>query len=211
MDSPFYSGKIHMVIGPMFSGKTTEMFRLINRYQYSGKSSIVIRYENDTRYEQKGKRKILASSHDFKQMEALAVKDLLKIDKLILGDKDVIGIDEAQFMLHLEEFCEEMTRLNKIIIISALDSDFKRNAFPNIVNLIPKAETVEKLQAVCVLCAFDASFTRKIAGETGGQTIEDIGGAEKYISVCRPCYFKKDIDFKKLDKHRDNLKRSRKK
>ena len=71
-------------------------------------------------------------------------------------------------------------------MVVALDGTFERKAFGNIVNLIPLAEKVSKLSAVCVYCAKEAAFTKRV---TESQEIEVIGGAEMYKPVCRSCFF----------------------
>lgn len=81
-----------------------------------------------------------------------------------------------------------MANLGKIVIISALDGTFKRNSFGEICNLIPLSESVTKLTAICMRCQKDASFSKRITKET--ETI-DIGGSDKYIAVCRKCFFEK--------------------
>merc|ERR1711879_726297 len=98
----------------------------------------------------------------------------------------VIGIDEGQFFSDLFPFCEKWADEGKIVIVAALDGTFQRKAFGTVLNLIPIAEKVTKLSAVCMLrCSRDASFTYRMPTET---EVEVIGGADKYVAVCRGCY-----------------------
>ena len=81
----------------------------------------------------------------------------VKVDKLEkianqVGDYDVVAIDQGQFFGDIAGFCQRMANLGKIVIVAALDATFQRKAFGNIVDLLPIAETVHKLSAVCVLC-----------------------------------------------------------
>ena len=74
---------------------------------------------------------------------------------------DVIGIDEGQFFSDIVEFSDNAADLNKIVVISALNNDYRRDAWPNIASLIPKSENVRNLQSICKLCGTDASFSFK--------------------------------------------------
>ena len=85
-----------------------------------------------------------------------------------------------------------MADLGKIVIVSALDGTYQKKAFGRILELIPLSESVIKLNAVCMICNEDASFSKKIIETTNLETDIDIGGAEKYIACCRSC-FKKTI------------------
>lgn len=173
-------GRIEIIIGCMFSGKTTELFRRLNIQKYSGMPIVVFKYSKDTRYE----RGALACSHDGITLSALPVSKLLNKD--VPENIKVIGIDEGQFMDNLVEFCEyQASIMNRVVIISALDSDFKREPFQSIIDLVPKAEKVDKLSAVCINCKKSASFTKRIV-ESSEQEL--IGGSDMYIPVCRYCH-----------------------
>ncbi|KAK2112168.1 hypothetical protein P7K49_011915 [Saguinus oedipus] len=86
------------------------------------------------------------------------------------------------------EFCEAMANAGKTVIVAALDGTFQRKAFGTILNLVPLAESVVKLTAVCMECFREAAYTKRLGTE---KEVEVIGGADKYHSVCRLCYFKK--------------------
>jgi len=101
-------------------------------------------------------------------------------------DYEVIGIDEGQFFPDIVTFSEQMANMGKIVIIAALDGTFQRKPFNNILELIPLAEDVTKLTAVCTYCQKDASFSKRIGKET---EVEVIGGADKYVAVCRGCFY----------------------
>lgn len=74
----------------------------------------------------------------------------------------MIGVDEGQFFSEIVEFCETLANKDKIVLVSALDGTFERKPFGNIINLIPLAEKVTKLCAVCVYCTNEAAFTKRI-------------------------------------------------
>lgn len=120
-------------------------------------------------------------------------------------DYDCIGIDEGQFFPDLVQWVEEMANAGKHIIVAALDGTFQRKPFGDVLDLIPMAEAVTKLTAVCMQCHQPASFSKRLGDET---EVEVIGGAEKYISVCRSCYFRAENasashDPRKTDCHTD--------
>lgn len=88
--------------------------------------------------------------------------------------------------------CEEAANKGKIVIVSALDGTFQRKPFGAVLDLVPKAEVVSKLTAVCMICFRDAAFSKRIV--QCGSEVEVIGGTDKYISVCRECFFNPEIN-----------------
>lgn len=176
-------GTIELIIGGMFSGKTTELFRRVKRYNMAGENAVIFRFSGDTRYT----RENLASSHDLEQMAAIPVT--LLWDAAGYAEKaDVIAIDEGQFIPDLLTFAEHMANAGKRVIIAALDGDYQRQPFANsaIPALLCKAESVTKLNAICFCCKRDAAFTRRI--DTTIVEQQDIGGADKYVASCRSCF-----------------------
>ena len=97
----------------------------------------------------------------------------------------MIGVDEGQFFPDVVKFCEDVAELGKTVIVSALDGDFRRKPFGSILELIPLAEYVVKLSAVCMICTADAAFSKRIVE---GDEVEKIGGSDMYVAVCRKCY-----------------------
>ncbi|KAI2658928.1 Thymidine kinase, cytosolic [Labeo rohita] len=172
-------GQIQVIFGPMFSGKSTELMRRVRRFQVAQYSCLLIKYAKDTRYSEKG-----MATHDMSTMEAVPANRLQDIRALAL-QACVIGIDEGQFFPDTVEFCEEMANMGKTIIVAALDGTFQRKPFGNILNLVPLAESVVKLNAVCMQCFKEAAYTKRLGAE---KEVEVIGGADKYHAVCRACY-----------------------
>uniref|UniRef100_A0A8C3SHN6 Thymidine kinase n=1 Tax=Chelydra serpentina TaxID=8475 RepID=A0A8C3SHN6_CHESE len=175
-------GQIQVIFGPMFSGKSTELMRRVRRFQIAQYKCLVIKYAKDTRYCTDG-----VSTHDRNTMEALSACYLRDVHQEALGSA-VIGIDEGQFFPDIVEFCETMANAGKTVIVAALDGTFQRKAFGSILNLVPLAESVVKLNAVCMECYREASYTKRLGAE---REVEVIGGSDKYHSVCRVCYFRK--------------------
>ncbi|OQS07609.1 thymidine kinase, cytosolic-like isoform X1 [Thraustotheca clavata] len=173
-------GELQLIIGPMFSGKTTELIRRMRRYHHAQLKCLVVRSAIDERYTTED----LISTHDKQMIPATPVKNLVEIkDEFV--NYDVIGIDEGHFYSDLDAFCDMAADEGKIIIVAALDGTFERKPFPQVCGLIPRAEHVTKLSAVCALCGTDASFTRRIVNNTA---IELVGGSDMYQPVCRSCF-----------------------
>lgn len=163
----------------MFSGKTTELMRRMKRYQIANYNCLVIKYANDTRYDKEA-----LATHDKQTLPATSAVTLLPM----VGEAseyDVIGVDEGQFFPDVVTFCEQMADRGKTVIVAALDGTYQRKGFGNILELVPLAESVVKLTAVCMQCYGEASFTKRKGAETA---VEVIGGADKYLATCRACY-----------------------
>ncbi|XP_076157666.1 thymidine kinase, cytosolic [Alosa pseudoharengus] len=172
-------GQIQVIFGPMFSGKSTELMRRVRRFQIAQYNCLVIKYAKDTRYSEKG-----VATHDQNIMEAVPANSLKDVRSLAMR-ACVIGIDEGQFFPDTVEFCEEMANHGKIVIVAALDGTFQRKPFGNILSLVPLAESVVKLNAVCMQCFKEAAYTKRLGAE---KAVEVIGGADMYHAVCRGCY-----------------------
>jgi len=179
------NGQIQLIIGPMYSGKSTELQLRCKRYIHARKKVMMIKHKSDDRYD--GANEIV--THDQVRCKAIACNKLSELSTQIGDDYEIYGIDEGQFFdpIDLIEFCETNAFYGKIIIIAALDANYKRQPFRGIANLIPKAEKVTKLQAICMDCGKDASFTKRL--DSNNSVEIEIGGSDKYKSVCRECYF----------------------
>ena len=153
--------------------------RRLKRYQIANHQVLVIKYEGDNRYD-----KEQIATHDKQMMSAVSSRELDHQTELA-KDFSVIGIDEGQFFPDTVAFAEQMANMGKTVIVAALDGSYQRTGFGDILQLIPLAECVIKLTAVCMICFEEASFTKRIGHE---KELEVIGGADKYMAVCRKCY-----------------------
>jgi thymidine kinase len=178
------SGRIEIIMGCMFSGKSTEIIRIIKRYNILNKKILVINHVNDKRYTDEEK----IVTHDMVSYNCIFKSSL---EELITNKSDqylnseIIVIEEAQFFPDLYTFVIKSADMyNKTIIIAGLDGDFKREKFGDILRLIPHAESVTKLNALCLVCNDGtlASFTKRLTNDKN-QTL--IGSSESYIAVCR--------------------------
>ena len=127
--------------------------------------------------------------YNFRQK--LKALKLCRLDEVLLSvdEFDVVAIDEGQFFQDIVEKTELFCNLGKIVIVAALDGTFERKPFGRILELIPLAEHVEKLSAVCFSCGKDAIYTKRMSD---CKDIELIGGEEIYKPVCRFCFFKEE-------------------
>ncbi|PRP84146.1 thymidine kinase 1, soluble [Planoprotostelium fungivorum] len=172
-------GSIQLIFGPMFSGKTTELLRRIRRETIAKRRCLVVKFKKDTRYSED-----CMSTHDRQMWKAVPAMTLEPLIEQAMG-YDVIGIDEGQFFPDVTNFCEVMANAGKLVIVASLDGTFQRKAFGDVINLVPMAESILKLTAVCSGCHRDAHFTRRMTNDT---EVELIGGTDTYVSVCRSCF-----------------------
>lgn len=175
-------GSIHVITGPMFSGKTTELFRLVRRHKLAGKRVVIVKSAKDYRFDE-----LQACTHDMNKMEAISSYELGMIFNQI-KEYDVIGIDEGQFFPDILLYSQELANMGRTVIIAALNGDYRQKPFPNAANLFSIAEKIEKLSAVCQGCGQSASFTTRILDNAmDDDKLELIGGKETYKALCRVC------------------------
>ncbi|KAI8007978.1 Thymidine kinase a [Camellia lanceoleosa] len=179
------SGEIHVIVGPMFAGKTTALLRRIKSEDNNGRNVAIIKSSKDTRYAVDS-----VVTHDGTKFPCWALPDLLSFRQKF-GDEayaklDVIGIDEAQFFGDLYDFCCKVADHDgKTVIVAGLDGDYLRRTFGSVLDIIPIADSITKLTARCELCGKRAFFTLRKTDET---ETELIGGSNVYMPVCRQHY-----------------------
>lgn len=186
---------LQLVLGPMFSGKTTELIRLLKRHQYANRKVLLIKHSIDSRYG----NPMQCNTHDGLSMPAISGDDksLMVSCSDIASQADVIGVDEGQFYNNLHHVVEVWLDLGKTVIISALDGDYNREIFPQVAKLIPLANSFSKLTAVCSNpgCSKDGIYTAKKTHATS--RLIEVGGAELYHTLCRECYMKDPSKYNK--------------
>ena len=156
----FFPTSFQVIFGPMFSGKSTELIRRLQRFKIARYNCLIVKYANDKRYTEDD----AIATHDRQMLQAVNATKLndLKSKFNIVDDYDVIGIDEGQFFPDIIEFAESMANNGKTVIVAALDGTYQRKGFANILELVPLAEHVIKLTAVCMICFEDGSYTKRI-------------------------------------------------
>lgn len=175
---------IQLIIGCMFSGKSTELIRRVNTYKSVNKEIILINNSLDIRTSN------FIETHDKTKMDAIKTDKLLDLIKTLNFDKiDVIAIDEAQFFPDLYEFLIYIENFSLIVIVAGLDGDYKREKFGQILDCIPISNSITKLTALCQFpiennskCAKRAVFSKRLNND---ENQVSIGSSDKYIPVCR--------------------------
>jgi thymidine kinase len=173
--------RIEIILGCMFSGKSTELIRRVSRHAIIGQKVLVINSKTDTRT-----RGI--STHDGREIEAVHLTHLWKLNDEDFTSAQIIAVDEAQFFPDLYNFSLKCENNGKILIIAGLDGDADRKPFGQILECIPLCDSVVKLTAMdCVSKdGTPALFSKRIV-ERSSQI--DVGGADKYIATSRENYF----------------------
>lgn len=173
-------GLLHIICGPMFSGKSTEGLRMIRMYGilFGTENILRIKYSRDTRYSHDS-----IATHD--QVNAKAVSCTKLSDLGDVWSYKAIYIDEGQFFPDIYQFVKTALDHNINVIISGLDADYKQEAFANNwLSLIPLSAYVIKLNAICMKCSASAPHTFRLVSDTSQELI---GGADIYEARCRKC------------------------
>jgi len=195
-------GYLEVILGPMFSGKTSRLVEIYNQCKFCNITVTVINHLIDNRYDDK-----LLSTHDKIKIPCIKTERLFDIwdeqlslsddiiiprinDKLQLFTSKVILINEGQFFPDLFEFVNVLLKYKKQIYICGLDGDFERNKYGQILDIIPLCDKVEKLTSLCSICKNGKKgiFSMRLTNEK----IQTIVGSENYIPVCRECYVTKN-------------------
>lgn len=183
------SGSLEIILGPMFSGKTSYLLRELNIYSVLGLKVLYINSSFDTR------STLAFSTHN------PTIKSIGNIDSVygsnlqqfvsLFSKYDVIGIDEAQFFPDIKGVVLDLVeKENKRVLVAGLVSNFRREIFGEIIYLITYCDSIIKLSSFCKVCSENrvirqAHFTCKTITDTD---IIDVGSGDKYLPLCRPCY-----------------------
>jgi len=167
---------LKIIMGNMFSGKTSELVRRLKRYEVIGKSILVINSSKDTRCLEHVLR-----THDNMKFDCVKTNNL---DELNYDKVDVIAIDEAQFFIGLRQFVKKALVHGKTVLLTGLDGDYKQEKIGEILDCVPLADKVFKLTAMCMECmdGTHGPFTKRIVNS---DKVELVGGKEMYMAVCR--------------------------
>ena len=173
-------GWIEVICGSMFSGKTEELIRRLNRARIARQRVEIFKPVIDVRYSVEE-----VVSHDENAIRSTPVDTASNI-LLLTGDVDVIGIDEAQFFdMALIEVCEKLANMGIRVIVAGLDMDFKGKPFGPIPQLLAIAEFVTKEHAICVRCGSLAQFSHRLSAD---DKLVILGEKKEYEPLCRECY-----------------------
>lgn len=183
------NGFLEIVLGPMFSGKTSTLIKKYSELHNQSEKVIAVNFIADKRYHDE-----LLSSHDKLMIPCIMVDNIYDSwyntnneYYLVLRECEYILINEAQFFDKLYEVVISMLESNKKVYLYGLDGDFNRNKFGQMLDLIPLCDNVIKLHAKCNTCHLDAIFSHRVTSESSQVVI----GSDNYIPLCRSCYINK--------------------
>lgn len=185
-------GRIEVVCGSMFSGKTEELIRRLRRAKFAKQRVEIFKPALDTRYSE-----IEVVSHDRNSIMSTPVDSSSSI-LLLSSDIDVVGIDEAQFFDDgLVAVCNELANKGIRVIVAGLDMDFKGVPFGPIPALCAIADEVTKVHAICVRCGSLAYVSHRLVANDKRVML---GEQAEYEPLCRECYRKALAEDKNKDK-----------
>ena len=199
MSSSYKSGYLEIILGPMFSSKTTRLVEIYKQCKFCNIPVVAINHTIDNRYDDN-----LLSTHDKIKIPCIKTAKLMDLwtdyvsleenvdktqrinDKFKVANSEVILINEGQFFPDLIEFVNKLLENEKKVYVCGLDGDFQRKKFGQMLDLIPLCDKVEKLTSLCSLCKNGTKgiFSMRLTHEKE----QTIVGSENYIPVCRSCY-----------------------
>lgn len=180
------AGYLKVILGCMFSGKTTELLKEYSRWSACGFECLVINHSSDKRYSDSADKTF---THNGQMVHSIPVGnklfDFFKKESF-LSRYDVILINEGQFFEDLYEFTNYLVNIkNKKVYVCGLNGDFKQKKFGSILDVIPLCDDLVKLDALCMHCKEKHGiFTFRLTNEQE----QTIIGSDNYIPVCRRCY-----------------------
>lgn len=184
-------GKLEVICGSMFSGKTEELLYRLRRAEYAKKEVVTIKHNIDNR-----KSYSCIVSHAGREREARPLgnceESLKTLIQLSQEPIDVIGIDEIQFFPEATiEVIQNFLNHGKRVVVAGLDLDFRQKPFGIVPVLLAMADEVIKLRAICVVCGNEANFSQRLINGSPARFTEEtvlVGGEECYEPRCRMCY-----------------------
>lgn len=177
-------GRVEVVCGPMFAGKTEELLRRVRRAGIAGRHVVVFTHALDTR---QGDARV--ASHVRLGVPAIAVSAPDAIEPAVPDDAEVVAIDEAQFFgPELVPVVGRLADRGLVVIVAGLDVTFDGRPFEPLPSLMALAEQVDKLTAICSVCGEEAAFHVRVGAtsvEAGALVEANVGGLESYQARCR--------------------------
>ncbi|TAE32866.1 MAG: thymidine kinase [Cytophagales bacterium] len=174
------TGWLEVISGSMFSGKTEELIRRLNRARIAKLHVVIVKPAIDTRYHEAD-----IVSHSALSIQSIPVRNPAEI-LLHTGECDVVGIDEAQFFDGaIVDVCDELANAGKRVIVAGLDMDFSGKPFGCMPQLMAIAEYVTKVHAICVVCGDIAHYSYRLVPS---QERVLLGETDSYEARCRRCF-----------------------
>ena len=177
---PSRLGWIEVICGSMFSGKTEELIRRLNRAKIARQKVEIFKPEMDTRYDLQQ-----VVSHDAHSIKSTPVQSASQI-LFFVHDVQVVGIDEAQFFDdELVSVCNRLANDGLRVIVAGLDMDYLGKPFGPVPSLMATAEYVTKIHAICMKCGDLANYTHRLVTD---DRLMVLGEKDLYEPLCRKCY-----------------------
>ena len=178
-------GRIEVICGSMFSGKTEELLRRLRRAKIARQKVEIFKPVIDVRYSQEE-----VVSHDKNSILSTPVEHSSNI-LLLASEVEVVGVDEAQFFdKGLTDVCQQLADQGIRVIVAGLDMDFKRIPFGPMPALCAIADDVTKVHAICVRCGSLACYSHRIVA---GEKQVMLGEMQEYQPLCRKCYLQEQL------------------
>lgn len=201
------SSYLELIVGPMFSGKTSRLVEIYNKCKFCNITIAVINHSIDNRYDED-----LLSTHDKIKIPCIKTDKLMDLDtdfidielplhefksiprlkdKFNVARSNIILINEGQFFPDLFDFVNKMLKKGKQVYVCGLDGDFERKKFGQILDLIPLCDKVTKLSSLCSKCrdGTPGIFSMRLTSEKE----QTVVGSDNYIPVCRKCYVENSL------------------
>jgi thymidine kinase len=175
------TGRIEVITGGMFSGKSEELVRRLRRALIARQRVQVFKPAIDSRHPPE-----VVVTRDKRELAAQSVVDSTDLERSLVEGVEVVGVDEAQFFdAGLADVATCLADGGVRVIVAGLDQDYLRRAFGPIPVLLALAEHVDKMHAICVRCGATAHYSQRIAG---GAAQVEVGDSDVYEARCRTCY-----------------------
>jgi thymidine kinase len=175
------TGWVEVIVGSMFSGKSEELIRRLNRAAIARQKVQVFKPIIDARYSVEE-----IASHSGRKHLSKPVTTAAELIEQVDADTQVIGIDEGQFFdPGLVEVVNELANSGKRVIIAGLDQDYTGKPFEPMPQLLCVAEYITKIHAICVKCGSTANFTQRTVES---EARVEVGASDKYEARCRRCF-----------------------
>ena len=178
------AGRVEVITGSMFSGKSEELIRRLRRAEIAGQKIQVFKPAIDVRFSESK-----VTSHAGTQFEATPITTSKGLSALLDDDTTVVAIDEAQFFdLEISSVVQELANRGLRVLVGGLDTDFRGEPFGPMPILMAQAERVDKVNAICMVCGDAASRTQRLIDGVPAKyddPVVVVGASELYEARCR--------------------------
>ena len=175
------SGWIEVIVGSMFSGKSEELIRRLNRARIARQKVQVFKPKIDARYSIEE-----IASHSGQKHDSKPVSSAAEIMREVADDTQVVGIDEGQFFdPEIAGVANTLANRGMRVIIAGLDQDYTGTPFGPMPHLLSIAEFITKIHAICVKCGQTANYTQRTVES---DALVEVGTSDKYEARCRKCF-----------------------